>query len=365
MATSDFEKASDIFDGTFQHLATTKPALANFANKNYQLFNKFVQSALKIQGGDELEGHITLNSESNAGHVGIWDQDDLAKKNINQKYTIPWRHAKGGMLWNLLETAVNSSSEKIFSVLDQQYDSCVKDIIEAVYLALCTGPTSASDVNSPYSIFSWLSLGTQASTGGWTGYSGRYNDSSTPGTAFNKGGVSCSSSNNAGWATYYADHQGNKDDSCLTLLDRAVRKLNFQAPVVPKTIGSENGLLNFSMYTSDAMLSALNAFYAKSDDNMGYHPDSHWGTPTFRSIPFAYVDIFDTTRDAIYGDDPIVGINHSNLYPVIHTDWNFKEVDGKDPNRAVVLKKMIYVMYNVFCKNPAYAGFLISNHPSN
>ena len=364
MAT-DFSLALDIWNATLPNIITKQPALATFAYTNYQFYNMFFRSAKQVKGGDSLEGHITLDSEGNAKVVGIWDQDVLVKKNIQKKYTAYWRQAKGGMLWNLMETSINSGAEKIYDVLESQYKSAIKDIIETVYLSLLTGPTSASDDTAPYSLNSWLRVGTASSTGGWTGYSGRYNDGSTPGTAFNVGGLASSANSNAGWASYYADHLGNIDESLLSLLDVAVRKLNFQAPTVPKSVTTEDGLINFSMYTSNNVLKKLNTFYAKADDNMGYNRDSHWGTPTFMSIPFAYCDIFDTARTALYGTDPIFGMNHKNIYPVIHRDWNFKEIEGKDPNRAVVLQKLIYLRYQMWCDNPQHAGFLVSRHPSS
>lgn len=362
---NDFDLALDIWNATLQNIVTAKPALANFAYRKYSLFNIFFRNAMKVKGGDQLEGHITLDSEGNARLVGIWDQDTLVKKNLGRKYTADWRQAKGGMLWNLMETSINSGAQKIYDVLEVQYDSAIKDIIDAVYLTLLTGPTSATDGDSPNSLNTWLRVGTASSTGGWTGYQSRYNDGSTPGTAYDTAGLTSSSSVNTGWASYYADHLGNIDESLLSLLDTAVRKLSFQAPVVPKTVGAENGLTDFSMYTTNNVISKLNTFYAQSDDNMGYNRDSHWGTPTFKSIPFAYVDILDTARLSLYGTDPIFGVNHREIFPIIHTDWNFKEIDAKDPNRAVVLTKLIYLRYQMWCNNPHEAGFLVSQHPSS
>lgn len=365
MAT-DFSLATDIWNATLQNIITKEPALATFAYRKWQLFNKFWQSAQKETSGDYLEGHITLDSEGNAKLVGIWDQDTLQKKNIQRKYTANWRQAKGGMLWNTMETSLNSGAQKIYNTLAPQYRSAMKDILEAIYLSLVTGPTNANDDLSPNSLNTWLRVGTQASTGGWTGYRSRYNDGSTPGTAYDTAGLTSSASINSGWASYFADHQGNIDASLLTLIDRAVRKTGFQAPVVPMDPSQgKNGLLSYSMYTSDNVIATLNTFFANADDNMGYREDSHWGTPTFRSIPFAYVDLFDTARTSLYGTDPIFGINHQNLFPIIDSNWNFKEMVGTDPTRAVVMQRLIYVRYQMWCDDPQNAGFLISNHPSN
>lgn len=362
---ADFDLATDIWNATFQNVLTKEPALATFAYRKWALFNMFFNNAKTVIGGDQLEGHITLDSEGNARLVGVWEQDSLEKKNIQRKYTADWRQARGGMLWNLLETSTNAGNQKIYDVLKSQFKSAMKDLYEAVYLSLITGPSSASDYDSPNSINTWLRVGTASSTGGWTGYQSRYNDGSTPGTAYDTAGLTSSSSVNTGWASYYADHLGNIDESLLSLLDVAVMELGFQAPTVGPKLGADLGLVDFSMYTSKNVIKTLNTFFAKADDNMGYNRNSHWGTPTFMSIPFAYCDLLNTARTSLYGTDPIFGLNHSEIFPVIHSDWNFEPVTAKDPNRSTVLKKLIWLKYQMWCENPHDAGFLISQHPSS
>lgn len=364
---ADFDLALDIWNATLQRIVTKEPALATFAYRKWQLFNLFFQNAKQVKGGDSLEGHITLDSEGNARLAGAWEQDSFTKKNIQRKYTAYWRQAKGGMIWNLLDLDVNAGDQKIYDVLKAQYKSAMKDLYEAVYVSLVTGPTSATDFTSPNSLNTWLRVGTVATTGGWTGYRSRYNDTNAPGTAYDTAGLNSTAANNPGWASYYADHLGDIDESCLSLLDTAVRKLGFTAPLVPNgpSVGQGLGLVDFSMYSSDNVIKKLNTFYAKADDNMGYNRSSHYGTPIFMSIPFAYCDQFDTARTSLYGTDPIFGINHNQLYPIISRDWNFEEVDGKDPNRSTVLQKAIWLKYQMWCENPQDAGFLISQHPSS
>jgi uncharacterized membrane protein len=78
MAT-DFSLATDIWNATLQNIVTKKPALATFAYTNYYFYNMFFKNSYKVKGGDQLEGHITLDSEGNAKLVGIWDQDTSEK----------------------------------------------------------------------------------------------------------------------------------------------------------------------------------------------------------------------------------------------------------------------------------------------
>jgi hypothetical protein len=339
MAEIEFSDALDIGYATLWDIRTT------YAYSTYQFYNSFFKGNVKTVG-KALEGHVTLESEGNAAHQGFWDQDSLIKKNINKRYRLDWRLASGGMMWNLIEQMINSNPAAIYDVWEQQYDSCVKDLVEEVFDAILTGPSSSNDTDNPYSIFSWLGLGTHTSTGGFTGYYGTYNDGSTTGAVFNKGGISSSSTSNTDWASYYGDHDNNIDDSLLTMLDTAARKLNFQAPVVPEKLPMEK--VSFANYTTNSVIEKLNTFYAKSDDNMGYRPNAHYGTPSFNRIPMVYCPPLDTA-------------NHNVIYPVILKGMDFKITKRPDSNRHNVMSLFMDLVYNVWCNtSPKYAGYLLS-----
>jgi len=360
------DHAVDIGYGTLQAIRRKKPPLATYAYPNYKLFNTFMKGNVK-EVGDELEGHVTLDSEGNAQHQGFWAEDALIKKNIQSKFTVNWALASGGMLWNLIEQSINKNPARIYNVWESQYDSAVKDVVEEVQSKLLGAPLSASDGDSPYSIFSWLSCGT-AATEGFTGYSAHYDDAVAVGnaskTTFNKGGIASSATSKADWASYYADHQGNIDDSLLQMLHAAVLKLNFQPPVVPEKLPMER--VNFAFYTNLNVIQKLDAFYRASDDNMGYHPDSYFEEPTFKRIPMMYCPPLDTAKTDVYGTDPIVGLNHSVIYPVILRDWDFAIVKKPDANRHNVMSLFMDLVYQVWCNtSPKYAGFLVSQHPDS
>ena len=358
MAEIEFSDALDIGFATLWDIRRKKPPLATYAYSTYQFYNTFFKGNVKTVG-KALEGHVTLDSELNAGHQGFWDADALIKKNINKRYRLDWRLASGGMMWNLIEQMINSNPAAIYDVWAQQYDSCVKDLVEEVFDAIMTGPTSSGDTEHPYSIFSWLGLGTHTSTGGFTGYYGTYNDGSTTGAAFDKGGIASSSTSNSDWASYYGDHDNNIDDSLLTMLDTANRKLNFQAPTVPEKLPMEK--VSFANYTTNNVIEKLNTFYAKSDDNMGYRPNAHYGTPSFNRIPMVYCPPLDTANVSVYGTNPILGLNHSVIYPVILKGMDFKITKRPDSNRHNVMSLFMDLVYNIWCNtSPKYAGYLLS-----
>jgi hypothetical protein len=206
-------------------------------------------------------------------------------------------------------------------------------------------------------------MGTDNSTGGWTGYTAEYGDSA----AFNVGGLSCSSTVNPRWASYYADHNGNIDDSLLLLLFKAMQKLNFKGPNVPKVMDLNTPGVDarFDMYTSLNVQAQLAQLYAKSDDQMGFRPQVHYGVPHFMNIPLNYWPILDTADTVRYGTDPIFGVNHQLIYPIVHSDWSWKitpPVNRAAGGQHLVMTVYGDLLYAVHGRNRRHAGFLIRQH---
>jgi len=360
MANPSFEQALDIKKSTLEAILRKNPPLATYAYSTYQFFNTYFKGNVQQTGGDKLTGHVTLSSEGNVTTGGFYTPDSLVKKNINQDYELKWRRSSAGMLYSLIEQDINKGPLEIYNATEQQEKSMIKDLVEEVMLKCILGPTSSTDTDNPYGISTWLSLGTTGQTGGFNGYYSCYNDGSTPGEAFAKAGVTCTSTVQPDWANYFADHDGNIDDSLLTILDLANLELNFQPPVIPRNLEMER--VTFATYTNKNVISKLNSFYAKADDNMGYRPNSHYGTPTFNGIPMVYCPPLNTANTSVYGTDPIFGVNHNVLYPVILKNWNFRVVTRPVADNHTMESLFIDLVYQNWCNSsPKYAGYLVTN----
>lgn len=349
-------QAIDFTNSTLQHIEARKPA-KTFLYENYVFFNTFWKNRARFQGGKEVEGHIILGDEGNARHSGLWAEDTTNVVNITKKYTIDLVHATTNFSYNVIEVDLNNGPERIYNFLEEKRDNMIREWVDAMLVAAWGVPSSSSDVLLPWGIPGWLVQGTDNSTGGWTGYNPRYSD----GTAVSGGigGLASSATSNARWANYYADHQGNLDDSLLVLLDRATRKLNFIGPAIPQALDTD-APGNFSLYSNDNVIGTLNQLYAKSDDQMGNRISVHYGIPYFKNMPFQYVPILDTANTSTYNTDPIFGIKHTMIYPVVHSTWNFKisEPRSRD-DQHLVLSVYGDIEYCIFGKNRRHAGFRI------
>ena len=363
-----FEANLDIFHGTLEKFMRKEPILVH-AYETYEDMNMYMKDHMQVTG-DELKSNVITGTVGNAGFSNPWAKDSLIVKNLTKEYSIsPFKHLKGGMAFNKVEVSANSGPEKIFDVVKMQYRKAKAEVVDAWRAAMWAGPTSASDEDRPYGIPTWLRLGTQASTGGWTGYTSRYNDGSTPGTSFSTAGLASSASVVPEFASYYADHEGNLDESMFRIFNEALMRQNFKPPTL-LDVGTQPKV-NYACFTSKNVMLTLNQLYFKLNSDVGpnpmaagYYPVSNTRVPG--SIPLVWSDILDTANVSLYGTDPIYGVNMSMLYPVYLKDWNFALDSDKASDRHLVEQRWIdYAGQVAWCDSPRHAGFLISNHPSN
>ena len=364
-----FEANLDVLHGTIEKFMSKEPILVH-AYETYEDMNMYMKGQMQVTG-DELKDFVVTGTVGNAGWSNPWAKDSLIVKNITKEYSLsPYKHIKGGMAFNKIEVSPNAGPQKIFDVVKLQYRKARAEVVDSWRAAMWSGPTSAADVTSGAGIPYWLTLGTQASTGGYTGYQSRYNDGNTPGTAFDTAGLNSTAASVPEYASYYADHEGNLDESMFRILNEALMRQNFKPPVL-LDVGTQPKV-NYAAYTTKNVILTLNALYFKLNSQVGpqpmsggYYPLSNTRVPG--AIPLVWSDILDTANVSLYGTDPIYGVNQTMVHPVYLQGWNFnlsKEDTASD--RHLVAQRFIdYAGQPAWCSSRHHAGFLISNHPSN
>lgn len=374
LPTIDYNR--DVINATLEHWLERQPPLS-FAYQTYQFFNTGFAKNVKKIGGRKLKSAITTGTVGNAGFTNVWAEDSVVIKNITKTYELDnIKHCQGAMAFNKVEMDANKTAEaaeQIFDVVELQYNKAMAEVIDKLYLASWTGLAAATDVDSIYGIPTWLSMGTVSSTGGYTGYRARYNDASNTGdaagTAFDKAGLTSSATEQPEYANYFIDHLGVLDESLYLSINKANLVLHFQPPIMIQ--GHNVPVVSYVAYTNQNMILTLNALNAKLNANVGPQPNSAGYFPTTGpilpgGIPVVYVDILDTRRDSVYGADPIFGVNHNVLYPVVLNGWDFKITEGDATNRHLVTDRFIDWVGQWWCaRSPRYAGYLICDRPAS
>lgn len=337
-----------------------------FADPNFQPLNVlFDEHKTILDGGDEVKGWITLGDTGNFKHVSSgWEEDSDNTVNTDEEWKVNWTNATTNMSYSAIELAMCGDDDlKTYRYIDGKKQNMIREFAEGTRDKLFLSPTSSSDKTSPHGIPSWLPLGTSASTGGWTGYSARYNDGSTPGTAYNRGGIASTSSSNARYATAFASHAGNLGDNLNTLIDQMNIRTMFIPPTVPQSISEKSTQSNRRYFSSLVVISNLNQLLSKSDDKLGNLAKYH-GLTEYAGTPICYAKALDTANVSLYGTNPFYAVNMDWLDVRILRDRNFitTKPTPRDSYHNIIKICMDLTYCVVGCRNPQRLGFLITNY---
>lgn len=370
MAGISIEQAIDLGQATIEAFEQDSLAMA-LKHQNYDVLNQwFKTDKMKLQGGDRVTAYVSLRDTGNAQHVRMYDTDTPNVANVDEVVKVEWTHAQVSYSYSKKEIAMNKGNkQRIYSLLKQRHDNAYREFADLLQEAAWRTPTSASDDLNPFGIPAWLTQADSAGQDGdFLGYQANYWAGSD--SNFYPGGITCSSTQNPRWASYYDDHLANVDDTLLTRLFRAFTKTKFQAPMYAnQTIDPNSDFSNFRLYTNLSVLEELEKITRKSDDRLGQDLGKYAGRIVYKGIPFIYVDLLDddssysTQQGYVYGGDPIFGINHKHFYPVC-LDGEYFRVNK--PMTKVgqhnVLTVYIDLSYQYICDNRRTAGFLISDY---
>ncbi len=360
MSDITIEQAIDVGHATLA--SYRKEALQmTFNDISHELYNTWMQAAER-DSGDSIKDFITLADTGNAKMISLWEEDTHNTVNTDHEIKVEWAHASTNFDYNRIELAMNAGNKvRIYKYLTGKQLNMYREFGELLQVKLILSPANATDKKNPHGLASWLSLGTDDSTGAWTGYRGRYNDGS--GTAYDVGTISSSSTDKPRWASYYADHNGQFGDNLLDLLARATRKTHFIPTMLPTAVAKETGPQPFRYYSNDNVIGNLEAIARKMDDNVGPDLAKYFGRVLYKGVPFIYVSFLDDSASysPIMGTDPIYGVNHDFFKVRILRENDY--VLGKPSKRDGfhnILTVPLDVSLAITCTNRQRGGFLIS-----
>jgi len=353
------EQAIDLGHATLARMRRENLQLT-FNTPEFALYNRWFREAER-DSGDCVKEFITLQDTGNAKMISLWEEDTHNTVNTDHEIKVDWVHATTNMTYSRIEVAMNKGNKvRLYNYLAGKQKNMFRELAEMLQLRLVLSPTSASDSKNPHGMAAWLSLGTDDSAGGFTGYKGRYNDGS--GTQYAVGGITASATVNPRWASYYADHNGRFGDNIVDLLSTAFRKTHFIPPVVPQSVAKETTFDKYNMYTNDYVLRQMEALARAQDDKIGPDLSKYMGRTFFKGVPFQYLSELDTARANLYGTNPIFGVNHDHFKVVVlkENDFVISKPTPLGHHSHNLLSVAVDVSFACICDNRQAAGFLIS-----
>jgi hypothetical protein len=331
--------------------------------RKYEVTNTILPEFKKLGSGQSFQTHIQLLDSPNGGNTGMFfAQDNATIYDTDQTATSNYRHYVNSCTYDAAQLDINRGDRvQRYDYIKSQRMAMHRKTADDMKETFWSAPASASDTTAPIGPFGWLVMGTDNDTGSYSGGDPYYLDGNT----YSAGGLATATYPK--WKSYYADHNGKLDETLLDLITTAMRKTSFEVPLVPN-IQAVDGVdtkvpQKVKMYTSNAVLTAIEKIARNSDDRLGYDIGKYMGETTIKGITLGYNEIFDTASTYLYGSDPIVAINWDVMYPVVVRNWYFKSKVKEHPFSHNAFNEFIDLYWaGVHNENRQQSGFLISNH---
>lgn len=327
----------------------------------YEVGNTILPKYKKTGSGENYTSNIQLEDSPNGGAVGMFFVQDVTNLyDTDHKVTTAWKHYTNNCSWDEAQLSVNKGNRvKEYDYLKSQKMAMWRKVFDDLQEQWWSAPTTSSDTNKIFSPPCWLTNGSDGDTGGFGATSGYYLDGNT----FNPGGIDAAAYSK--WASYYADHNGNVNETLLDMLCDACLETDFEAPLptgVKIEDVQENVPSRVQFYTTKNVIKQIEKIARNSDDRIGYDLGKYRGKTTYKGIQFNYVKLLDTASAYLWGTDPIYAVNYDVLYPVILDDWYFKTKTGVHPFSHNAFTEFVDLYWAVHCTDRRGAGFLISQY---
>lgn len=333
------------------------------AYRKYEVTNTILPKFKKWGSGESYQTHIQLQDSTNGGNVGMFFAQNVTNLfETDQTLTSNYRHYKNSCTYDQLQLDLNKGDRvQRYNYIKSQRMAMHRKTADDLKEMFWSAPASSSDTTSPIGPFGWLVMGDDNDDGSFSGGDPYYLDGNT----YSAGGQATGTYSRH--KNYYADHNGNINDSFLDKLSTANRKTSFEVPLVPNS-QSISGVdtrvpQKVVYYASDNLIQQVEKVARNSDDRIGYDLGKYNGETTFKGIPFRYNEIFDTASTYLYGTDPLVAINWDIIYPVVVRNWYFKKIVQRSPFCDTAFEEYIHLAWaGCHCENRQQAGFMISQH---
>ena len=351
------QQCLDLVNSTRDHFTLDKLSVALNYPK-YEVLNRILPNYKKTGAGENYDDDIQLEDSVNGGNVGmLFHNDTSTVTDTDQKIITPWKRYTNNCSYDRIALSINEPQKtRVYKYLKSKMTAMYRKAADDIQESFWSNPSGTADTNANWGVAGWLTMGTDDSTGGFTGGAASYTD----GTAFDCGGIS--SATYTKWKNWYADHKGNLNETFLDTLGDACRATDFEAPTSPGKVDgvNEEGIRGMEFFTSNEVIKQVEKIARNSDDRIMYDLGKYAGKTIYKGIPFNYVKLLDTADANLRGTNPLYAINFDVLYPVVLEDWYFQADQEKNAFSHTVLTQYIDLVWNVHCENKQAAGFLIS-----
>jgi len=291
--------------------------------QRYTIMSRLLQkNRVSFDGGKNLQWQINVGRHTAARNTGLYAEDQTSASDTVKSLNVPWTFQDAYFIYDEREDELQSSPEKIVSVIDIRKVNAMNDLIalgETNFWGMPTSSTDETELLKPFGVPYWVT----SSAGDAVTSSFAFTGGDHPLFTSGKGGVS--SGDYSAWANGSATYKSVTKTGLVRAWREAATKCDFRAPTphaTPHPDAQDNAyFMNYNV------LGVLEEVLESQNDNLGNDLASKDGQVVFRSNPCVWVPYLDQntiTENSVDMTDPIYGLDLNVFKCVFKSGWFMK-----------------------------------------
>lgn len=308
-----------------------------WTNQDYEACRIYQKERMEIDGGKHIERKVMLNNTGNAHYRRPYDVDEPSVGETMYTITVPWTIMGTNYSWDRHEILANKNNAKGFiKLLKVRRIEGLWSLADLIEDRFWKTPTSASDDLYPYGVPYYVNmLPAGSTTGGFYGYTIRYQDGST--------GTTCAGIDGSveeKWRNY-ADIYTAINSAFLKSARKAFVYTQFRAPMFVNDPSNKEAHAK-RWYAGFQQVVELQDLADKRDDN-------HRGKDVFGNIRMDDTGLVYINRLPVV---PIPQLNGETYEPIYCVDFTkFRPVvlaDGWMEETEAMNDRMQHTVFTVY-----------------
>ena len=311
--------------------------LATDTQKHVAFNRLFRDKVAKTSGGITHKRTLMLNHSDAARFVGPFETDVVNVKDVLGTVSIDLRRCTTNYSFDVTEEAVNSGPEQIVDIVKiRRWDAFIALAakIEANFWSM--GPTSSSDLLTPFGIKYWMTPPSSGDTGSFGGGAPSGHTAGAGGLLHDR------------WKNWTADYDAVTRADLITKMREGFAMTDFESPVLNMGLpDNQRGPDKCEYFMNYKTFAQFVQAAEDQNENLGWDLNANDGKIRFHGCGMTWIPglAADTAN-------PVLGVNWSVLYPVILANFNVRESKPeKAPLQHTVVVSHTDIVYNTMCEN--------------
>ena len=329
-------------------------------NQDYEFCRIYQNERMEIDGGNQIERKVMLNSTGNARYRRLYDTDTPAVNEVMHTIRVPWCQIGTNYSWDKVEIMRNKNSAKGFvNLLKTRRVDGLWDLANLIEDRAWKTPDSANDDLNPFGVPYYLNFFTDAAgtvnTGaGFNGVAAKYQNGN-----FTASIAGIDASEEPKWRNYCALYTAINNDM-LKKFRVAFMKTRFK---VPTFINDPSNMRTAAkrIYANSDIISSLMEFADLKDDKhsgkdvLGNLKVDDSGLCFINRLPVVFIPQLE---GADY--DPVYCIDFAKFIPYVQDGYWMDEGEPvTDRAQHTVFTVFLDGAHNNLCINRRTAGFVM------